>query len=430
MPLYEITGPDGKVYEIEGPPNATKKQIVEAVQAKLAAAAEEKPKEGVGAAFRGGLEGLLSRFQTAGEAVFLSPEEAARRGVERSEEIGQRFAPGSSLDAVKQAYAERGLLGGAGEVISQIPGAFAEQIPNIAATLAGAKAGALAGSFLPLPGGALIGGGLGAIAPSIAQLFGSGLERQAAEGVEDISAGKALAAAVPGAALEAAATFIPLGRSFVGKILGPSAEQALARGRKEAGEAIARESLGAVLAKGTTLGVGVEGGTEVIQQMLERYQAGLPITSDDALAEYGQAAYGGALVGGPFGALGRVGQRSTARGEVEERRLTEQAAEEAKAAEEARLAKEAEQAEKATPAYETAVTQKLEAANTEINELKEIRKQKDLDPDVKKEAEARLNELNRERKKLEAQLQESKRLQGKVPTLAEVQAQRRAEAQS
>jgi hypothetical protein len=148
MPLYEITGPDGKVYEIEGPPNATKKQIVEAVQAKLAAAAEEKPKEGVGAAFRGGLEGLLSRFQTAGEAVFLSPEEAARRGVERSEEIGQRFAPGSSLDAVKQAYAERGLLGGAGEVISQIPGAFAEQIPNIAATLASAKAGALAGSFL------------------------------------------------------------------------------------------------------------------------------------------------------------------------------------------------------------------------------------------------------------------------------------------
>jgi hypothetical protein len=273
---------------------------------------------------------------------------------------------------------------------------------------------------------------VGAIAPSIAQLFGSGLERQAAEGVEDISAGKALAAAVPGAALEAAATFIPLGRSIVGKILGPSAEQALARGTTEASEALAREepSLGAVLAKGTTVGVGVEGGTEVIQQMLERYQAGLPITSDDALAEYGQAAYGGALVGGPFGALGRAGQRSVARGEVEERRLTEQAAEEAKAAEEARLAKEAEQAEKATPAYETAVTQKLEAANTEINELKEIRKQKDLDPDVKKEAEARLNELNRERKKLEAQLQESKRLQGKVPTLAEVQAQRRAEAQS
>ena len=30
MPLYEITGPGGKVYEIEGPPGASKEQIVQA----------------------------------------------------------------------------------------------------------------------------------------------------------------------------------------------------------------------------------------------------------------------------------------------------------------------------------------------------------------------------------------------------------------
>ena len=41
MPLYEIQGPDGKLYEIEGPPNATKEQIVAAVQRGLQA-----PKEG------------------------------------------------------------------------------------------------------------------------------------------------------------------------------------------------------------------------------------------------------------------------------------------------------------------------------------------------------------------------------------------------
>jgi hypothetical protein len=225
--------------------------------------------------------------------------------------LGRRFAPGSSLDAVKQAYAERGLLGGAGEVISQIPSAFVEQIPNIATTLAGAKAGALAGSFAG-PGGALIGGGLGAIAPSVAQLFGSGLERQAAEGVEDISASKALAAAVPGAALEVAATFIPLGRTIVGKVLGPGAEQALARGSTEAAERLAKEGLTKTLAKGVGVGAAAEIPTEVIQQMLERAQAGLPLTSEDALAEYGEAAYGAGLVGGPFGAVGRVGQRSVA----------------------------------------------------------------------------------------------------------------------
>lgn len=32
MPVYEITGPDGKVYEIEGPSGATKEQVVDALQ--------------------------------------------------------------------------------------------------------------------------------------------------------------------------------------------------------------------------------------------------------------------------------------------------------------------------------------------------------------------------------------------------------------
>ena len=93
------------------------------------------PKEGVGAAFTGGLKGLASRLQTAGEAIF-SPEEAAQRGLARSEEIGRQYAPGASLEAVKQAYAERGLLGGAGEVVSQIPTALAEQLRSSVQALA------------------------------------------------------------------------------------------------------------------------------------------------------------------------------------------------------------------------------------------------------------------------------------------------------
>jgi hypothetical protein len=187
--------------------------------------------------------------------------------------------------------------------------------PQIAATLGSAKAGALAGQRIGGARGAVIGGVGGALAPSFAQLFGAGLERQAAEGVEDISAGRAAAAAVPGAALEVASTFIPLGRTLVGKLLGPDAAQALARGATESTERLAKESLGKVLAKGTAVGALAEVPTEVIQQMLERAQAGLPITTEDALAEYGEAAYGAGLVGGPFGAVGRVGQRAVARGE-------------------------------------------------------------------------------------------------------------------
>ena len=392
------------------------------------------PKEGVGAAFQGGLEGLLSRARTGVEAIF-DPEEAARRGVERGEAIGQEFAPGASLQRVKDVYAERGLLPAAGEAISQIPSALAEQAPNIAATLASAKLGAMGGTAVAPGIGTVIGGVGGALAPSLLQLFGSNVERQAAEQLEagrplDISRGAALAAAAPGAALEVASTFIPLGRNIVGKLLGPQAREVMERGTAEAREALAQEGLLRVLGKGTAVGAAVEIPTEVTQQMLERLQAGLPITSDDALAEYGEAAYGAGLVGGPFGAAGRVGQRSVARGELEEKRLAEQAAEEAKTAEETRLAKEAEEAKKATPEYEQEITQRLEAVVAESNELKEIKKQKDLDPDVRKEVGAKIVELEKERKKLESELQQSKRLQGKVPTLEQVQEKRRAEAQA
>ena len=169
-----------------------------------------QPAEGVFAAGQGGLENLLSRSRTGVEAIF-DPEGAARRGLERGEDISQRLAPGASLQRVKDVYAEQGLLPAAGEAISQIPSALAEQAPNIAASIASAKLGAMAGTAA-FPGvGTVIGGVGGALAPSLLQLFGSNIERQAEEGA-DISRGRALAAAAPGAALEVASTFIPLGR--------------------------------------------------------------------------------------------------------------------------------------------------------------------------------------------------------------------------
>jgi hypothetical protein len=98
--------------------------------------------------------------------------------------------------------------------ISQIPTALAEQFPQIAATLGGARAGAMAGQRIAGPRGALIGGIGGAVVPSALQLFGANIERQAAEQMEegkplDISRTRAAVATAPGAALEVAATFIP-----------------------------------------------------------------------------------------------------------------------------------------------------------------------------------------------------------------------------
>jgi len=312
---YELTLPNGKVVG-DVPEGMPREQALEMIRARMPDAFSS-PKEGMGAAFMGGLESLGSRLRTGVEAI-VSPEEAARRGLERGEAISREYAPGASLQRVKDVYAERGLLPAAGEAISQIPTALAEQAPNMAATIASAKLGAMGGTAIAPGLGTVIGGVGGALAPSLMQLFGSNIERQAEVQRErgepiDISRGKALAAAVPGAALEAASTFVPLGRTVVGKLLGPQGAKMLERGSTEATEALAKESLLKVAGKGAAIGAGVEIPTEVTQQMLERLQAGLPVTSEDALTEYGEAMYGAGLVGGPFGAAGRVGQRSLAR---------------------------------------------------------------------------------------------------------------------
>ena len=428
--------PDGSyvtVRDDETPEQAfarARKEYPEAFQAKAPAPEQE---EGVIAAGIGGAKRMLSTGLTGLEAL-ISPEEAARKGVERAEELGQQYAPGASLEAVKQAYAERGLLPAAGEAISQIPTALVEQFPQIAATLGSARAGAMAGQRIAGPRGALIGGIGGAVVPSALQLFGANIERQAAEQMEegkplDISRTRAAVAAAPGAALEVAATFIPLGRTIVGKVLGPGAEQALARGSTEAAERLAKEGLTKTLAKGTATGALLEIPTEVIQQMLERAQAGLPLTSEDALAEYGEAAYGAGLVGGPFGAVGRVSQRSVARGEIAEREAAATTEEQRLAAEAARLEQEQTEAEEKTrlvsPEYRQELNSQIVDTKDRLREIENVLKDKTLDPDVKKEAIEEAKTLRKTIGDLNAKMKESVKASGQAPTLEQALAKQK-----
>ena len=329
MPTYQIQAPDGKTYEIDGPPGASQTDVINAVLSlnPTAGQAPPPPKEGIMAALTGGAKRFGSTLETGLESI-IDPTLAAQRGVARGEEISQQYAPGASLEKVKQAYEQKGLFPAAYEAISQIPSALAEQAPNIAASLSGARAGAMAGSpFGPV--GAVVGGVGGAFVPSLMQLYGSNLQRQAEEKAPEISRAKALGTAIPGAAAEVASTFIPLGRNLVGKLLGPQAEKALARGTNESIEAAAKEGIASSLTKGAGVGVLAEIPTEVGQQMLERLQAGLPLTTPDALAEYGEAAYGAGLVGAPFGAAARGLGRPAARAEYENLLQTEQAKEDA-----------------------------------------------------------------------------------------------------
>jgi hypothetical protein len=187
MPIYSVQGPDGRIYKVEGPAGASEAEILRYVETQvapaLAAQEAEKPKKktGIGAALGKGVESLISSGRTGISALMGSPEEAARAGLARGEDMSRRYEDQVSLDKVKQAYAERGILPAAGEALSQIPAAIAEQVPNIGATLASARAGQAAGAAFG-PMGRVVGGLGGAALPGLVQMFGSTIERLAARG--------------------------------------------------------------------------------------------------------------------------------------------------------------------------------------------------------------------------------------------------------
>jgi hypothetical protein len=274
---------------------------------------QPKLKKGLGAALERGTRGLLGSLQTGAES--LLPEEnaaanAAIKGVQRQEQIAQELEAPASLEKVKEAYRKKGVLSAAGEVASQIPGAIVEQVPQIGAMVAGARAGAVAG-----PWGALI----GAAAVPLAQFYGSNLQRQAQEQISkgtpvDVDRGKAALAAAPQAAFDIVQQRLLFGSKLFSKALGIP-ETSLAKQSAAQVEKLAQEKLLPTLLKGTAKGVAAEIPTEIGQQMIERAQAGLSITSPDALAEYGETAYQVGLLG-PLGAVGRISDKGAARAEV------------------------------------------------------------------------------------------------------------------
>lgn len=272
---------------------------------------EEKKKQGLAADIKRGAEQLVSSGQTAVESVTKGGEEAAIRAQERQSDISRRLGEGASFERLQDVYKQQGLLAAAKELGGQIPSAIAEQLPNIGATVAGGLTGAAAGS-LAGPVGTVVGGITGAFAPSFVQQYGGNIQRQAeaqqAQGKPlEISRTAAAGAAAPMAALDVAGTLIPLGGNIVSKILGPTAGKLIGGG----GSKLAEEALLTTVMKGTATGVLAEIPTEVTQQMLERAQAGLALTNDDALKEYGETAFAVSLLG-PLGIIGRVQNKAQA----------------------------------------------------------------------------------------------------------------------
>ena len=119
------------------------------VSAYLQAKAEEQEDKdkNVGSRFMSGLESMISSGLTAFESL-SDAEKAALDATERNRKRIEKYGEGANLEKLGRAYDESGVLGAAGEIGTSIPGAIAEQVPQMGATMAGAAAGSALGAAL------------------------------------------------------------------------------------------------------------------------------------------------------------------------------------------------------------------------------------------------------------------------------------------
>ena len=255
--------------------------------------------EGAGAAIKRGFEsygdvgaGLgLAALSTTGQK-----EAAAKKMQEiKAEAKAPQQTPGMSWADFERIASEKGIA----EALKEAPKYIVEQVlsnaPQMAAPLAvGAGVGAVSGPLAPITGP------LAGIATYGIQQFGNFLVRQAQEkkDPEELEVAKA--------ALTAAGT-APLGY-FVDRFTAGIGGKSAASVGKEAVAELAKRSAGGVAAgvakagaKGAGKGVLAEAPTEVLEQVAERYQAGLDLTGADAMKEYKEAFAGAAAAGGGIG---------------------------------------------------------------------------------------------------------------------------------
>jgi hypothetical protein len=144
--------------------------------------------------------------------------------------------------------------------------------------------------------------------------------------------------------------------------------------------------------------------TEIAQQMLERAQAGLPLTDADALKEYGETAYQTALLG-PLGAAGRLSEKSGARSQIEQQKQEErrqaqiaEAEQEQQTAQQKQAAAVAAAEYRQTPKFAQEADAKYVALQQQVASLKETADAKVEPTDLagiaaKKEARQKLKDL-------------------------------------
>ena len=346
MPVYKIRGPDGKLYRYRvDAENANPEDVLESFNQQYAlrsaVSAFQPPKEKAG---------FFGSFKEAVTSLGLT-DEAAAYAANPTEENRQAF-----LKAAESKYKSVGGFG-KGENWEAFKELLGGSLGALVAPIAGGVAGAATGPLGAIGGFA----GVSGAQYSIQNLRRQAEEQQAAaergEEVPELELGKAATAAAAQAGLDV----IPGALILKGLRKFPVAQRLLTKdesSNKAADVLIDAFNKGSVslkgnVVKGVGLGVAFEVPQEIAQQALERWQAGLSLTDDEAKEEFKQAAIGAAILGGGFGAIGGY---ATYRGKEAARQELVRGAEEdaeieAQREEELEEVKRAETEEAAAPSF-------------------------------------------------------------------------------
>ena len=256
-----------------------------------------KPTEPVDTGFTGSLKASIERLKgeaalVAGKTGIMSLDEAEKYQKAQEQKASQMYKPVQEgwTESPWQKFKE---LGGQTVAYGVLP-----------------AAGAIAGAFAA-PEVALLGLGAGTLAATgvgAAQFTGSNLARQMENGTKlaDTSLLEAGATAIPQAALDTLSFRMMPG---IGRIFGRAGIDIT----EQTAEAIARKGIlstaGEYALAGTKV-AGIEGSTEAAQQFLERLQAGLNLTNEQARQEYYENFIGGAILGGAVGGAGTAYEKA------------------------------------------------------------------------------------------------------------------------
>ena len=253
---------------------------------------------------RGGARGFQQVKQAVGETIGTIGEQTGLGFLEKygtgvEERAGQQLGRLSLEQPKRLQSSDVDSIGSALTYAGEVVG---EQGTQLGLGLGAAALGTLAAPVAAPVLGAAAPFVVGATAAGLVTapiLFGNNIQRQedeVAAGKKDrVDVGDALTATFGQAALEGVADKLLLGGFKLLKPVGST---------KEGWKGVLTRT-----GSRATGGAGTESLTEVGQQMLERAQAGLPIDSDDAIAEYREAAIAGGLIGGGTRAtLGAFGE--------------------------------------------------------------------------------------------------------------------------